>query len=120
MTAHMPNGTHVITDIRSLHLNDENDLSVILIDECERGGATVVDKLIHSFQPQGKTVVVILEESHAIITTYPEHDIAMIDVFTCGDKIQPKRIADAIVNRLSGEIISESEIHRGSNDPIRS
>jgi S-adenosylmethionine decarboxylase proenzyme len=44
----------------------------------------IVDSLFRPFQPQGVTGVVIIEESHLSIHTWPEHNYAAVDFYTCG------------------------------------
>ena len=44
----------------------------------------VVASVFHPFEPQGITGVVVIEESHLSIHTWPEHGYAAVDFFTCG------------------------------------
>ena len=48
-------------------------------------GATVVASVFQPFEPQGVTGVVVIEESHLSIHTWPEHGYAAVDFFTCGE-----------------------------------
>ena len=41
-------------------------------------------RLFQPFEPQGVTGVVVVEESHLSIHTWPEHGYAALDFFTCG------------------------------------
>ena len=55
----------------------------------ERGvvaaGATIVTRSAHRFAPQGVSVVVVIEESHFSLHSWPEAGYAAADFFTCGD-----------------------------------
>ena len=44
-------------------------------------GATIVQSVFHTFSPQGVTGVVVVEESHLSIHTWPEYRFAMVDVW---------------------------------------
>lgn len=46
--------------------------------------ATVVGAHFHAFSPHGVSGVVIIQESHLTVHTWPEHGYAAIDVFSCG------------------------------------
>jgi len=47
--------------------------------------ATIVGSHFHAFSPYGVSGVVIIAESHLTIHTWPEHQYAAVDVFSCGD-----------------------------------
>lgn len=51
--------------------------------------ATIVQSVFHHFNPYGVSGAVIISESHLAIHTWPEYGYAAVDVFTCGDKINP-------------------------------
>jgi len=47
--------------------------------------ATVVTSTFHHFSPLGISGVVVIQESHLTIHTWPEHGYAAVDIFTCGE-----------------------------------
>lgn len=51
--------------------------------------ATLVEKLVHKYRPQGVDVVLLLAESHISIFTWPEFGYAAIEVFLCNEKMNP-------------------------------
>lgn len=55
-----------------------------LLEAAQRMEATVVNAQFHAFSPYGVSGVVVIQESHLTIHTWPEHGYAAIDVFTCG------------------------------------
>ncbi len=55
----------------------------------EEAGATIVDSSFHRFLPHGISGVVVIAESHLAIHTWPEYGYAAIDLFTCGDEVNP-------------------------------
>ncbi len=48
-------------------------------------GATVVQSVFHTFNPHGVSGVVVVEESHLAVHTWPEHNYAAVDYFSCGE-----------------------------------
>jgi len=77
-------GSHLIIDLwTERSLNDSNYIESILKDCVEKIGATLLSSHFHNFCPIGVTGVLILEESHISIHTWPEYNYAAIDIFTC-------------------------------------
>ncbi|MBK1830032.1 adenosylmethionine decarboxylase [Verrucomicrobiaceae bacterium R5-34] len=59
-------------------------LKQTLEQAARQAGATVVETVLHQFNPHGLSGVVVIAESHIAIHTWPEHGYAALDVFTCG------------------------------------
>jgi S-adenosylmethionine decarboxylase len=85
----------------------------ILVGAANACGATIVNIAFHEFNPFGVSGVVVIAESHLSIHTWPEYRYAAVDIFTCGDVIQPERAADYIVQRFHCKSPSLIEIMRG-------
>ena len=66
-------------------LNDVERIEALMCDAVQAAGATIVSRCFHRFAPQGVTGVVVVEESHLSLHTWPEHGYAAVDFFTCGD-----------------------------------
>jgi len=80
---------------------DSKDILIEIIEKAaEISGATVVQTIYKKFEPQGVTIITLLEESHISIHTWPETGEAAVDIFTCGQKCKPTRGADYIVEKL--------------------
>ena len=54
-----------------------------LLDVAKIIGLTVVNTTIHEFSPIGVSGVIVIEESHIAVHTWPEHNYVAIDFFTC-------------------------------------
>ncbi|HUV46482.1 MAG TPA: adenosylmethionine decarboxylase, partial [Dehalococcoidia bacterium] len=65
------------------------------------------------FSPHGVSGVVNIAESHISIHTWPEYRYAAVDVFTCGDKVEPEEAAKLIVEKLEAQNHSVIELRRG-------
>ncbi len=50
-------------------------------------GATVAEVSYHLFQPHGITLSLILKESHCVMSTWPEHKLAIVNFFLCNDSM---------------------------------
>jgi S-adenosylmethionine/arginine decarboxylase-like enzyme len=48
-------------------------------------GITVINSITHLFPGGGFTGLILLGESHAAIHTWPEYNLAWVELVTCGD-----------------------------------
>jgi S-adenosylmethionine decarboxylase len=94
-------------------LNDIKFVEKMMTDAALQAGAEVREVTFHQFAPQGVSGVVIVSESHLAIHTFPEHGYASIDVFTCGKRIDPKKAASIIAQKLEANRIYEMNVERG-------
>ena len=78
-----------------------------------RCGATVVGDSFYHFSPQGVSGVVNIAESHISVHTWPECGYAALDVFTCGDRVEPEEAARYISEALEATHCSLVELKRG-------
>jgi S-adenosylmethionine decarboxylase len=81
-----PGGTHLLIDMFGAGaLTDLEYVKDACVRAAEATGATVIGEAFHHFgEGCGISGVVILAESHLAIHTWPEQQIATIDVFVCG------------------------------------
>jgi len=56
--------------------------------------------------------VLILAESHITVSTWPEHQLAHIDVFTCRADSEPGRAIQPILDLLTGQITHTQNVPR--------
>ena len=82
-------GKHALYDldfpIDSKILKNRNLMLDLMRKACLQHGATVLHEHVHKFKGGGFTFTIILAESHASAHTWPEHGIATVDIFMCGD-----------------------------------
>ena len=80
-------GRHILLELYDCpaHLLERPPTSEqFLLAAADKMQATVVSAHFHAFSPYGVSGVVIIQESHLTIHTWPEHGYAAIDIFTCG------------------------------------
>ena len=80
-------GRHLLVDFKQCQapLTDAPWIRAMLAKACEAAGCKVLMSYGHPFPGEGVTALVVLAESHASIHTWPEHKLACIDLFMCGD-----------------------------------
>ncbi|OEF98106.1 S-adenosylmethionine decarboxylase proenzyme [Vulcanibacillus modesticaldus] len=96
-------GRHVIAELWGCNVDKLNNLKFIekmMVDAALESGAEVREVAFHKFAPMGVSGVVIISESHLTIHSFPEHGYASVDVYTCGDRIDPNVAAEYITKQL--------------------
>jgi len=88
-------------------------LKGVLVEVARQIGATVIKDSFYQFSPQGISGVVIIAESHISIHTWPEYNFAAVDVFTCGDVIEPRDAVKPLAEKLKAKSTSYIELKRG-------
>jgi S-adenosylmethionine decarboxylase len=94
-------------------LNDRKLVESIMVEAALTAGAEVREVAFHKFSPQGISGVVVISESHLTIHTWPELGYAAIDVFTCGDTVDPWNALNYLVKHFGAQNTVSSEIKRG-------
>ena len=97
-------------------LNDLDFLKSTLAAPATEAGATVLGESFHQFHPHGVSGAIIIAESHLFIHTWPECGYAAVDIFTCGDTVQPLKAAQKLIRELGAKSHSILEIQRGILD----
>jgi len=115
-------GRHIL--IEFYNCNEEILASPELIEKhmnkaAEIANATIVNSVFHHFNPYGVSGAVIISESHLAIHTWPEYGYAAVDVFTCGDKINPWTAFDFLEGVFQADRSESIEIPRGMVEKIR-
>ena len=89
-----PVGIHCILELYgcpSSLLDDPLFIRKRLQEAAKQAKSTLLGEVLHEFEPQGVTALVLLAESHISIHTWPEQGYAAVDVFTCGQHTDPEQ-----------------------------
>lgn len=97
-------------------LNDVDLIEKYMVESALEAGAEVRQVAFQKFAPQGVSGVVIISESHLTIHTWPEEKYCSIDVYTCGDKINPHDACCYLKNKLQANKIYEKQFIRGDGE----
>jgi S-adenosylmethionine decarboxylase proenzyme len=93
-------------------LDDEQKVRALMRRAAEAAGASVVSETFHRYAPQGLTGVVVIEESHFSVHTWPECGYAAIDFYTCGE-CAPERAADVLKEGFGAQRVETMLVERG-------
>lgn len=109
-------GRHLLLELFDCDSDAINNLETVkgaLVEAARRARATIVDVVFHEFNPFGISGVVVIAESHLSIHTWPEYRYAAVDIFSCGDVLQPEVAAGYLVEQFGAERASVVELQRG-------
>lgn len=110
-------GRHILVEFVGCSSDILNDVDVIekgMVDAAKNAGATVINSTFHHFSPFGVSGVVVIQESHLAIHTWPEYQYAAVDLFTCGDTVDPWISFDHLKKVFQAKNHSAIEMHRGA------
>jgi S-adenosylmethionine decarboxylase len=109
-------GTHLLIELRDCNpdiLKSLEKVKKILISAAKEAKATIIDISFHEFNPFGISGVVVIAESHLSIHTWPEYSYAAVDIFTCGEVIEPELAVSYLIKNFECKNPSIVEMKRG-------
>lgn len=109
-------GTHILVEFYNCDskiLGNHKKIEEIMREAAVKSNATIVTSCFHKFNPCGVSGAVIIKESHLTIHTWPEYGYASVDLYTCGDSVNPWAGFEYIKKELCAEISESKEIARG-------
>ncbi len=112
-------GKHLLVDLYGCPtglLNDVAALETVMVEAAHRAGTTVLNTTFHRFSPCGVSGVVVIQESHLTIHTWPEQGFVAIDLFTCGRQTQPGRALTYLKRALQSTRSDVRQLVRGQGD----
>ncbi len=110
-------GRHILVEFYGCDvslLNKASALKEVMEDAARAARATVVNSFIHQFSPYGVSGVVVIAESHLTIHTWPEYGYAAVDLFTCGEDIDPWKCYYYLEEKLKSKHSTTMELRRGT------
>lgn len=99
-------------------LDDAGHVRRAMVAAAREAGATVVGELVHAFEPQGVTGLLLLAESHLSVHTWPERGYAAVDVYTCGDA-RPQVAARVLAQAFEAGRVESLCVERGAGLRVR-
>ncbi len=113
-------GRHVLAELHGCRfdvLNDVDKVEKLMVNAALEAGAEIRECVFHKFSPQGVSGVVVISESHLAIHTWPELGYAAVDVFTCGDTVNPWDACNYLTEKFEAGNVTATELARGRITP---
>jgi S-adenosylmethionine decarboxylase len=114
-------GSHFLVELRDCNPDILKSLEKVrdtMVSAAREAKATIIDVSFHEFSPFGISGMVIIAESHLSIHTWPEYGYAAVDIFTCGNVIEPEEAAAYLVEAFGCKSPSVVEMKRGILSPM--
>lgn len=109
-------GTQYIVELNQCNaqiLDDPERIGQIMLEAAKAAKATIIQQFFHHFSPHGVSGTIVIAESHINIHTWPEHQYAAVDIFTCGDSLDANKAISVLESKLTAKNCTISEIRRG-------
>ncbi len=118
-------GHHMLVEFTGCDEGRLTDLAFIteaMLRAAREAGATILTHRFHRFSGpeggQGVSGAVIISESHLAIHTWPEHAYAAVDLFTCGESVDPLKAHAVLREALGAQADHTRVLQRGPAAPI--
>jgi S-adenosylmethionine decarboxylase proenzyme len=108
-------GTHILAEYSGCDaaiLDDCETVEELLVKAAGAAGATVVARKSHRLCSRGVISIVVLQESHLSVHTWPDAGYAAADFFTCG-KCDPHRAHPTLAEGLRAQSSEVVVLERG-------
>lgn len=115
-------GRHILVeyyDCAPEILNDVVTIEQKMVEAANAANATVINSTFHHFSPFGVSGVVVIQESHLAIHTWPEYGYAAVDIFTCGDTVDPWLCYNFLKEGFRADYASAMEMLRGQSGQLK-
>ncbi|GAB4386505.1 MAG: hypothetical protein Kow00121_53240 [Elainellaceae cyanobacterium] len=109
-------GRHILVEFMGCStevLNDVPHIEASMLEAASEAGATIISSSFHHFSPFGVSGVVVIQESHLAIHTWPEYRYAAVDLFTCGHSVNPWISYELLKRAFQAEHGTAIELNRG-------
>jgi S-adenosylmethionine decarboxylase len=113
-------GRHLIVEYTGCDRSTLDNMALIeeyLKDAARRSGATIVRSVMHRYNPQGISGMIVIAESHLSIHTWPEYGYAAVDFFTCGNSVDPYKAHHYMQKKLKAKMADVRDLNRGIPSP---
>ena len=109
-------GRHILAEFFDCNhemMKDTKRIEEEMQNAAKACNATSVESVFHTFNPFGASGAGVIAESHLTIHTWPEYNYAAVDIFTCGDTVDPWLACNYLKKALSSTEVDVVELHRG-------
>ena len=94
-------------------LNRVKDIQGMMEEAAKAANTVIVASVFQPFEPQGVSGVVVIEESHLSIHTWPEFQYAAVDFYTCGKGV-PDEAHKVLLAGLEAQKYEIMRVARGN------
>jgi S-adenosylmethionine decarboxylase len=97
-----------------IRLERVSEVEHALLRAAHASRARIVSHFFHEFEPYGVSGVVVIEESHYTIHTWPEHRYAAVDLFFCSESVEAERALEVMREAFKPQRVEVMLVRRGT------
>ena len=101
-----------LSECEDLHKFDTAAIAVMFAAVLRDAGASIVREVGHAYPGAGLTHVLVLQESHAILHTWPETGTVNVDVFSCSGRLNSIKAVGELGRLFGARKVTIQEIRR--------
>ncbi len=116
MTAPTDFGKHYLVDLSQCDpdkISRVGEVRRIFLRAAEESKASIVGEIFHQFEPVGVSGVLLIEESHFSVHTWPEDSFVGVDIFTCGEEMDAPIAIDSLQRAFGAQMVVVKVVVRG-------
>ena len=109
-------GKHALIDLSGCDseiIRNHRLIQDILVRATDIAKIKILGSIDHFFTPQGYTAVLLLEESHLSIHTWPEHNYISIDLYSCNLQTDFTAVKQFLASEFKATVTSYRLFERG-------
>jgi S-adenosylmethionine decarboxylase proenzyme len=108
-------GYHLIAELLNIPIDhfSVDFLKASLLEACQEAELTIIDIYAYLFSPHGSTIIVILQESHISIHTWPEYQFISLDIFVCDEQTKAEKALEYLTKKLQPQNVTKLPVIRG-------
>lgn len=109
-------GQHWLVEFRGCLpgiIQEVSDVEKIMRTAAAVAEAHIVSGHFHQFNPYGVSGVLVIQESHLTIHTWPEHGYAAVDIFTCSPELKVREAIRQLELDFGAEMVEMKMLERG-------
>lgn len=92
--------TCIMYGIDDAVLNNTAKLEQLLAESAARENFKILSKVSHVFEPYGYSAILLIQESHIAIHTYPEHHSLVFNLYSCRGPKDGRKTLEYFKNAL--------------------
>ncbi len=108
---------HIMIDLYGCpfdHLNNTSFVENALVELTDILHTDIRAEIVHQFEPQGVSAMLIVSASHISVHTWPENNYACVDVVVCTDNFEVSDVVNTLHQRFEAQSNNVIEVRRGS------
>lgn len=95
----------ILDQVEATTLADPTKMRAVMLAGVAKGGFSLHDLVITTFEPTGLTGTAVLGESHLSVHTWPTEGRIFVDVASCTTRASVELALDAVVSELGARVV---------------